>query len=182
MTSALNVNAIRVGTVVRGVSARVETTHSAPPPFYTDATLLADMLGAAAYAANEGEAAVLEATNGIGTARTRSEGIMDLIKNGSVLVEDALVSGRRTKILKLSEAGARLEAALPHELKSVGLTAKWEMLCRRIERGEVKAQDFLAVIRKFVTSVVDDVKKRKSLGIRATTPPAASQNNHTVKP
>jgi DNA topoisomerase IA len=76
----------------------------------------------------------------------------------------------------MTEAGRKLEAALPAELKSVGLTAKWEMLCRRIERGEVTAENFLTVIRKFVVAVVADAKKRKASGQIATTPARVRQN------
>lgn len=174
--SKLDISAIRIGTIVGAVSARVEVTQSEPPPSYTEAGLLEDMLLAARHAASPADAAVLEATNGIGTARTRSEGIIDLIRNKSLVRETRTVGGRPTTVVVLTEAGRKLEAALPAELKSVGLTAKWEMLCRRIERGEVTAENFLVVIRKFVAAVVADAKKRKASGRVATTPARVRQN------
>ena len=180
MISPSSVARIQVGSIVRAVSARVETTQSEPPLRYTEATLLQDMLHAAKLASCESEAAVLTATNGIGTARTRSEGIVDLIRNRTLVREARNVGGRTVTVVSLSESGRKLERALPIELKSVALTAKWEMLCRRIERGEVPADHFLTVTRKFVAAVVEDVKKRKPAGKVATTPPGAMQNQDTV--
>lgn len=164
MNKPLNISKVRVGAIIGAVSARVEVTQSPPPASYTEASLLEDMLFASRHAQTPADVAVLEATNGIGTARTRSEGIVDLIRNKSLARESRLVGGRQTTVVVMTEAGKKLEAALPAELKSVGLTAKWEMLCRRIERGEVTAESFLTVIRKFVAAVVADVKKRKTVG------------------
>lgn len=164
MNKPLDISKVRVGAIIGAVSARVEVTQSLPPPSYTEASLLEDMLFAARHAQTPADAAVLEATNGIGTARTRSEGIIDLIRNKSLARESRVINGRQTTVVVITEAGKKLEAALPAELKSVGLTAKWEMLCRRIERGEVSAESFLTVIRKFVAAVVADVKKRKAVG------------------
>lgn len=176
MTKPLNISKVRVGAIVGAVSARVEVTQSSPPPSYTEASLLEDMLFAARHAQSPADAAVLEATNGIGTARTRSEGIIDLIRNKSLARETRVVGGRQTMVVVMTDAGRKLESALPAELKSVGLTAKWEMLCRRIERGEVTAESFLVVIRKFVAAVVADAKKRKASGQVATTPARFRQN------
>lgn len=176
MKKPLNISSVRVGAIVGAVSARIEVTQSSPPPNYTEASLLEDMLFAAKHAQNPADKAVLEATNGIGTARTRSEGIIDLVRNKSLARETRVVDGRQTTVVVMTDAGRRLEAALPAELKSVGLTAKWEMLCRRIERGEVTAESFLIVIRKFVAAVVADAKKRKASGLIATTPASVRQN------
>lgn len=176
MKKPLNISSVRVGAIVGAVSARIEVTQSSPPPSYTEASLLEDMLFAARHAQNPADKAVLEATNGIGTARTRSEGIIDLVRNKSLARETRVVDGRQTTVVVMTDAGRKLEAALPAELKSVGLTAKWEMLCRRIERGEVTAESFLIVIRKFVAAVVADAKKRKASGLVATTPASVRQN------
>lgn len=164
MNKPLSISKVRVGAIVGAVAARVEVTQNSPPPIYTEASLLEDMLFASRHAVNSADVAVLEATNGIGTARTRSEGIVDLIRNKSLARESRVVSGRQATVVVMTETGRKLESALPAELKNVGLTAKWEMLCRRIERGEVTAESFLAVIRKFVAAVVADVKKRKANG------------------
>lgn len=195
MNHPIDISKVKVGAIVRAVSARVETTQSEPPLRYTEASLLDDMLHAARHAGSEADAAVLNATNGIGTARTRSESIVDLIRNKSLVRETdnclinskpgsrhvANVSLRKsTQVVKLTEAGRKLEAALPPELKNVGLTAKWEMLCRRIERGEITAEQFLSVVRKFVTAVVEDVRRRKKVVPGATTSEQVTQNQHTV--
>jgi DNA topoisomerase III len=178
----LDLAGIRVGAFVRAVSARVVVTESDAPKRYTEADLLDDMLNAERHAMSESDAAVLRATNGIGTARTRSEGIVDLLQNQSLTRMTVTVDGMRRVEVALTEAGSRLEGALPAELKSVGLTAKWEMLCRRIERGELDPEHFRTVIRKFVTAVVADVRRRKKLQKSATTPPGAGQNQVSVQP
>jgi DNA topoisomerase III len=178
----LDLAGVRVGAFVRAVSARVVVTQSEPPQRYTEADLLEDMLQAERHAVSVADAAVLRATNGIGTARTRSEGIVDLLRNDSLARLSTSINGvRRTEVV-LTEAGSRLEGALPAELKSVGLTAKWEMLCRQIERGELNPEHFRVVIRKFVTAVVADVRRRKNLRTGATTSQKSGQNEQSVEP
>lgn len=178
----LDLSGVRVGAFVRAVSARVTVSQSEPPQRYTEADLLEDMLLAERHAMSESDAAVLRATNGIGTARTRSEAIVDLLRNGSLARMTTSKDGTRRAEVVLTASGSRLEGALPAELKSVGLTAKWEMLCRQIELGELAPEHFRAVIRKFVTAVVSDVRRRKNPAASATAPVQTGQNEYSVMP
>lgn len=178
----LDLSGVRVGAFVRAVSARVVMTQSDPPQRYTEADLLEDMLLAERHAMSEADAVVLRATKGIGTARTRSEGIVDLLRNESLVRLETKVNGVRRSEVALTAAGSRLEGALPAELKSVGLTAKWEMLCRQIELGELAPEHFRTVIRKFVTAVVADVRRRKKLASSATASDRTGQNKYSAVP
>jgi DNA topoisomerase IA len=121
----LDISRVRVGAIVGAVSARVEVTQDSPPHSHTEASLLEDMLLAARHADNPADAAVLEATNGIGTARTRSEGIIDLIRNKSLVRETRVVAGRETTVVVMTEAGRKLEAALPAEVRSLRRVSWW---------------------------------------------------------
>lgn len=166
MTKPVDIRNVKVGAFVNAVSARVEVTHSTPPAPYNEATLLDDMLHASRYAETEADAVILGMTNGIGTARTRSESILDLIRNGTL--ERQAAAGASS--LRLSAAGKKLVGALPPELKSVALTAKWEILLRQVERGQLPKEDFARRNQVFVGLVVKDVKERKIASDGATTP------------
>lgn len=178
MSRRIDIAQIRVGGIARAASARIEVSESVPPAFYNEATLLEDMLNAHRHAESEADETVLRATNGIGTARTRSEGIVDLIRNNSLIRTAG--AGRTLPALSLSDAGRALVRALPAELKSVGLTAKWELLLRRVERGQVPASEFKRRNEIFVGLVVKEAKRQKELQESATTPSAVAENQHTV--
>lgn len=178
MNRRVDISHIRIGGIARAASARIEITESEPPPLYNEATLLDDMLNAYRHAATPADEVVLRATNGIGTARTRSECILDLIRNKSLLRAER--DGKALPALRLSAAGLALECALPPELKSVGLTAKWEVLLRKVERGELPGSEFKRRNDIFVGLVVKEAKRQKEMQQSATTPSALAENQHTV--
>lgn len=179
MKRRLSLTNVKVGAIARAASARVEITRSEPPAAYNDATLLDDMLNAGRHAESAADEAVLVATNGIGTARTRSESIQDLVKNGA-LARVARPGTKSGSTLVLSDAGRRLVNALPPELRSVGLTAKWEILLRKVERGEISRELFRERNDMFVSLVVKEAQRQKQKQQSATTPTTVAQNQNTV--
>lgn len=147
-----------VGTVVGSVSARVVVDHSTPPAFYTEASLLDAMVHAEQFAETERDKEILQACNGVGTASTRSEVINDLLQCGYVSLEKLPAGGAQGYRVKIEPLGALVNDMAPEELKSVTITARWELLFKRIERGEIKAKDFNQLIYKFVASLFVNIK------------------------
>lgn len=153
----INITAYQVGTIVNAASARVAAEKTSPPAYYTEATLLEDMVNAYKYAPTEQDREALKATNGIGTARTRGEAIKELI-NSKFLYRDG--KGKK-QVVKDSPAGRMLTKIAPAAMKSVAMTAKWEMLFSKIEKGELAADQFQSVIRKFISAIIDSARKQK---------------------
>jgi len=149
-----------VGTIVRAASAKVAPEKTKPPAYFTEATLLEEMLAAYKYAPTEAEREMLKQSKGIGTARTRGEILKELI-NSKYLVREG--KGKK-QYIKDSAAGRHLTKLAPAALKNVTLTAKWEVLFTRIEKGEVTHAQFKQVINQFVATLVESVKQQKENG------------------
>jgi DNA topoisomerase-3 len=83
---------------------------------------------------------------GLGTPATRASIIENLVKSG--LLE------RKDKILLPTEKGVNLIKVLPDSVKSPRLTAEWENHFKRIERGDMTANDFMVAISRYVGDTV----------------------------
>ena len=83
---------------------------------------------------------------GLGTPATRAAIIENLVKS------DFLT--RKDKNLLPTEKGVNLIKILPQSVKSPMLTAEWENHLKRIERGEMAADDFMVSIKRYVTDLV----------------------------
>lgn len=153
----INIAAYKPGTIVRAKSARVSSEQTKPPSYYTEATLLEDMVKAYKFAQNQADRDMLKLTNGIGTARTRGEVIKDLKKSKMI---EPHGKGKNTTI-RVTEGGKFLSKIAPAPLKNVAMTAKWEILLGQVERSELGADTFIKVIDNFVCGIVDNVKKLK---------------------
>ncbi|WP_321820914.1 MULTISPECIES: DNA topoisomerase [unclassified Burkholderia] len=154
----------QVGQVVRGKAARLEEHTTTPPERYTQATLMDDMVGAYRFATNQADRDMLKETGGLGTSRTRTPMIEGLITRGAFVTEK---KGKRHEILSAQElrdlvTGGGSGYQLPEWMCSPALTAKWEMVFGMIERGQVTLEDVLQKERAFVSSMVEESKKRKA--------------------
>lgn len=156
----INIEQYKAGMIVNAVSARVEEKKTKAPLYYTEASLLDDMVAAHKFATNEEDRKMLQLTKGIGTARTRGEVIKELLR-GKYMISSR--SGK-DRILKDTPAGRQLSALAPAALKSVTMTAKWEILFSKIESGELLPSQFRQVIRKFVAALVESVRQQKENG------------------
>lgn len=119
----------------------VREGFTSPPKLYTEDTLLSAMENAGA----EGVEEEIE-RKGLGTPATRAGIIENLIK-GEFLKRDK-------KNLLPTEKGINLIKVLPDKVKSPLLTADWENILKRMERGEVVDDDFMKSINDFVVEVI----------------------------
>jgi DNA topoisomerase-3 len=120
-----------------------------PPKAHTENTLLLAM-----ETAGTDEVKLLEDAEkkGLGTPATRAAIIEKLLAADYVK--------RSKKQLLPTEKGVNLIKLLgDSDLVSAKMTAEWENDLTRMTRGEVKAQDFMAAITKFVADSCETVKK-----------------------
>ena len=90
--------------------------------------------------------------SGIGTPATRAEVIETLLKREYVI--------RKDKQILPTDKGIGVIKILPDadSIKSSILTAQWESELKRVEGGEISADDFMAAISDYVQKAVADNK------------------------
>ena len=121
----------------------VREGFSKPPKHYSEDLLLSSMESAGAEDMPDDAE-----RKGLGTPATRAAIIENLVKS------ELLV--RKDKLLFPTEKGVNLIKVLPDTVKSPMLTAEWEHDLKRIEHGELSADDFMAAINRFVAETVNN--------------------------
>jgi DNA topoisomerase-3 len=121
-----------------------------PPARYTEAALLSAMEHPGKTVASEELREALENTSGLGTPATRAE-IIDKLFNSFYLE-------RNGKEIYPTSKGIQLINLVPSELKSAGLTAKWEQQLTEISKGRSSRNVFLTDIRGYAAQLVATVK------------------------
>jgi DNA topoisomerase-3 len=125
----------------------VEVKQTAPPPAYTDGTLILDMREVGKFVTNEKVKAYLKPNSALGTEATRCrviEGLIDddyLVREGSTIQTTprarALISTLRKSVPLLCDPGE---------------TAIWEDGLKRIENGDLSYDQFMGGIEKRIRS------------------------------
>jgi len=109
--------------------------NTTPPPYFTDATLLAAMTGISRFVSSPDVRKILKETDGLGTEATRA-GIIELLFRRGFLV-------RQGKQIHAADAGQGLIRALPEEATFPDMTAHWEATLNAISRRETAYADFM---------------------------------------
>jgi DNA topoisomerase-3 len=122
-------------------NAGLRESFTKPPEHYTEDTLLLAMENAGADEMPDDAE-----RKGLGTPATRAGIIDNLIKSG--LLE------RNGKRILSTEKGVNLIKVLPESVKSPSLTAEWEHMLKRLERGELTAADVMYDISEYVSDTV----------------------------
>jgi DNA topoisomerase-3 len=131
--------------------------HTAPPPRYTEATLLGAMESAGKAIDDEALRLAMKDT-GLGTPATRAAIIETLLKRDYI--------ARAKQQLVPTALGIALIETLPvASLASPELTGAWEARLARIARGQDSRAAFMADISRYVAETVD--------AIRGSSPPEA---------
>ncbi len=129
------------GQIFSSVAVSVREGISSPPKHFTEDLLLSAMESAGAEDMPEDAE-----RKGLGTPATRAGIIEKLVKSGFV--------ARKSKQLFPTEKGVNLIAVLPDTIKSPQLTAEWEHMLGRIERGELADADFMKGIADMTRGLV----------------------------
>lgn len=150
-------DAYAVGAVVGAVSARLETRFTKPPQPYSQDTLLDAMVNAAQFARNDQEREILRRCDGLGTSRTRVAMIEALIERGMLVTRQV---GRRWEI-HISDIGYQVLDQVPEELRSVAMTARWEIALSGIKEGKYQPAAVIAKGYELVSRLVEHIKRLK---------------------
>ena len=133
----------------------VEVAHNEtkPPARFSEATLLSAMEGAGKLVEDE-ELREAMREKGLGTPATRSAIIEGLIHDGYVHRQgrDLIATAKGIALITL------LRGIGVTELCSPEMTGEWEYKLKRMEKGAMKRNDFMAHIKNFTREIVDKAK------------------------
>ena len=145
--------AITPNEAAKVLDVEIVNNETKPPARFTEATLLSAMEGAGKLVEDE-ELREAMREKGLGTPATRSAIIEGLIHDGYV--------HRQGRELIATAKGLALITLLrgigADELTSPEMTGEWESKLKRMEKGAMKRNDFMAHIRKFTREVVERAK------------------------
>ncbi len=125
------------------VTAQSKEHWTSPPKPFTEDTLLSAM----EHAGQENYDEEAE-KKGLGTPATRAGIIEGLVKNEYIV--------RNKKQLIATEKGIELIKVVPDEVKSPLMTAEWETMLQKIEKGAASDTEFLDGINNFVRKLCED--------------------------
>lgn len=140
---------ITEGQTFQPVTASVKEGKTTPPKHFTEDTLLSAMETAGAEDMPEDVE-----RRGLGTPATRAGILEKLVKTEFVERK----GDKKTKYLLPTHKGVSLITVVPEAIQSPQLTAEWEQRLKRIERGALAADDFLADIGELVAGQVKTYK------------------------
>lgn len=142
----------RQGEVLTVTKTELTKGKTAPPPYFTESTLLAAMENPVKYMTSKdaGLAKTLGETGGLGTVATRA----DIIEK---LFHTFLMEKRGNEIHLTSKAKQLLEL-VPEDLKKPELTAAWEQRLTNIAKGQEKKDVFIREIRDYTKALVSEIK------------------------
>jgi len=167
------------GQVVTVSNVELASKKTRPPSRYTEATLLADMEGAAKYVEDTKLAKALKhgTATGIGTAATRADTLEGLKSDKYLKVQ----GGHLVATAKGRELIAYLEQYYP-DLTDVATTARWETLLEYVAQNGHKEQ-FLGMIKREVEQLVSKLKQAKPMsGLAASTRKESSRMSDQAAP
>jgi DNA topoisomerase-3 len=150
-----NLPAVKKGEPSRLVKGEVKKGKTTPPKPYTEGDLLGAMESAGKDVDDE-ELREAMKDSGLGTPATRSGIIEELVRR-------KFVERKRTSMIP-TELGIMLIRRIKHPiLMSPALTGEWEKALKDMERGKVSKDVFLDGIERFVTKIVDEVRKEANM-------------------
>ena len=98
---------------------------------------------------------------GIGTPATRAATIEKLVAKGFLERK----SDKKTKVLLPTDKGKALITVMPEQIQSADMTADWEAKLLRIERGEMKPNEFMTEINTMITALVENTEAAKGADV-----------------
>ena len=141
---------LKQGDAVACADAGYEAKKTAPPPHFTDGTLVDAMSHIYKYIDDTEAKKVLKETDGIGTEATRAN-IMEELVNRDYL-------NRKGKQIISTSLGREIIKNLPDSVKDPVLTARWESGLSDIASKNLSLNDFLNIQAKFVQEELSRVK------------------------
>ena len=135
------------GQSIDSFAVSLEEGKTKPPARYTEDTLLSAMENAGAKEMPDDAE-----RKGLGTPATRAGILEKLVSSGFVERK----KNKKAVSLVPQDIGISLITVLPEQLQSPLLTAEWENMLKKIERGELSSEAFMAQISRMVSELVRD--------------------------
>ena len=135
--------------------------NTTPPPYFTDATLLAAMTGISRFVSSADIRKILKETDGLGTEATRA-GIIELLFRRGFLT-------RKGKQIHATDAGRGLIKALPEQATLPDMTANWEATLNAISHRETSYADFMQPLQIQLRKLIADSSSGSVNSLRGVT-------------
>lgn len=152
------------GAVMYAVSAKIEAKRTTPPSPYTEDELMDDMMAAHKFGRNDQEREMLKRVQGIGTSRTRDKIVANHLERDLLR---RVKKGKKHQ-LHITEFGSYLLSQLPESLKSVSMTALWELALADIAEGRANPELLKQKISEMVKRLLSEAFS--SRGVLPTSP------------
>src|SRR5438309_5125402 len=135
------------------VDLEIKESETRPPARFNEATLLSAMEGAGRLVEDE-ELREAMREKGLGTPATRAAIIEGLIGQDYVIRQgrELIATAKGLALITL------LRGIGATELCSPEMTGEWESKLKRMEKGAMKRNDFMAHIKKFTREIVEKAK------------------------
>ncbi len=137
----------------KAASLEVASKMTKPPAYFTEGTLIQAMKNIGRSVTDPKLKAVLRETSGIGTEATRAS-ILE------TLFEREFIEKKGKKNIISTAKGRQLIDALPDSVKSPVMTALWEQALEEIGEGKRTLDSFVGDQSKFVTKVVEGIRRQ----------------------
>ena len=152
---------LKVGQPLHCERGELVEKNTTPPPYFTDATLLAAMTGISRFVSSADIRKVLKETDGLGTEATRA-GIIELLFRRGFLT-------RKGKQIHATDAGRGLVKALPEEATLPDMTAHWEFTLNAISQRETKYADFMGPLQTQLHELIKNSSSGSVNSLRGVT-------------
>lgn len=149
MTESL-ITCFKVGQRVRAANVGTRESQTKAPQRYTDGSLIEAMANVDKFVEDPDDKRVLKDAKGIGTERTRSDIIEDLVEREFLV--------RKGKQIFSMPEGRELAKQTSPQLTNPATTAKWEMAFSLIESGRVTLEQFMQRQVQQVHAIVEHAK------------------------
>ncbi len=144
---------LSAGQTVANVRLSRTEGKTAPPPRFTEATLLSAMENPVKYmdSSDRQLQKTLTETGGLGTVATRADIIEKLF--------DTFLLEKEGNQIRLTGKARQLLSLVPEDLKKPELTADWETRLQQIAQGRLKRNEFMKDIRAYAAGLVEEIRR-----------------------
>jgi DNA topoisomerase-3 len=118
------------------------------PQRYTLSSLIVEMGNAAKFCDDKNLSKVLKEGDGIGTEATRPDIVTEILKKKQITVN------KKNQITVPPLALRFVETKIPHELKTVDMTATLDLALRSVQDGKLSHLSFVAAQKEYVSNMV----------------------------
>ena len=152
---------LKVGQALHCERGELVEKNTTPPPYFTDATLLAAMTGISRFVTAAEVKKILKDTDGLGTEATRA-GIIELLFRRGFIV-------RKGKQIHCTDAGRGLVRALPEDATLPDMTAHWEATLNAISSGETGYGEFMQPLQSQLQQLIANSSSGSVNSLRGVT-------------